>query len=89
LPTNSSRGFSECRRSEFPTESAHGDRAVAELVGVRLDAHFEAELLQTLDHHLRIFAPKRAFERHFASASAARMSARFVMLFEPGTVISA
>ena len=43
----------------------------------------------SLDHDLRVLAPQRAFQCLSPSASAARISARFVMLFEPGTVISA
>ena len=57
--------------------------------GSDVDFDLESQLLERLDHDLRVLAPQRAFKVVQPSASAARINARLVMLFEPGTVISA
>jgi len=50
--------------------------------------YFEAELLESFDHHLSIFAPECALQSRFAVCQSCQIKARLVMLLEPGTVIS-
>ena len=73
----------------FPAESFDRDRAIAKFFRIRLDANLKAQLLQ----HSTMICVSSLHSAPLSvtspSASAARISARFVMLFEPGTVISA
>src|SRR5438105_4097371 len=73
----------------FAPQASDPYPAIAELLRVRLDFSIKAQLLQRLDHHLGVLAQSPPSSLGSPSPSAAKISARLVMLLEPGTEISA